>query len=180
MISFNELKIDQEGTNFTIDVQVKDLPYFQNVYIDKVNIDSQDTFVITGVSTSPVYSHEELPESTTKSLQLVLTQEDLGIPISGNMFFVYVTVKGSPEEDTPDEMNIPVTLGVAVYLYPFYTKTIGYLSEISSNCGDTCVVSKTFIDYILKLKALELALNTGHYTQAIQYWNKFFKDIPVA
>ena len=28
---------------------------------------------------------------------------------------------------------------------------------------------------ILKLKAIELCVRTGNYSQAIKYWNKFFK-----
>ena len=42
--------------------------------------------------------------------------------------------------------------------------------------GDTCSIPKNFIDYILKVKALDLSLKTGNYQEAIRYWNRLFKN----
>lgn len=173
MIQFNELKFNQDGTILTIDIEVKDLPYFTDVYIDRVDIDSQDTYVGTGVSSTPVYTYTE--PTNSKTLVLELDTTDIPLDLSNNMFFVYVTVKGTPDPTTPDYLNIPVTLGVVIHMYPFYQSSLAYLSEIGQNCGQTCQMPKKFIDHILRMKALELSLNTGHYTQAISYWEKFFK-----
>ena len=54
-----------------------------------------------------------------------------------------------------------------------YQQSMKYIRSIESNCD----IPKQFIDYILRIKALELALNTGNYLLAIKYWNKFFKNI---
>ena len=162
MIQFNELNFNKEGTILTIDVEVKDLTYFTNVYIDKVDIDSQDTYVGIGVSTTPVYTYTE--PANSKTLRLELDTTDIALDLTNNMFFVYVTVKGTPDPSTPDSLNVPVTLGVVIHMYPFYQSSLSYLSEISQNCGQTCQMPKKFIDNILRMKALELSLNTGHYT----------------
>ena len=37
-------------------------------------------------------------------------------------------------------------------------------------------IPKDFIDFILRYKALDLALKTENYIQANKYWNKFFKN----
>ena len=50
MIQFNKLQINREGTKLTIDIAVKDLEYYNNVYIDSISIDTQDTFVNRGPS----------------------------------------------------------------------------------------------------------------------------------
>ena len=53
-----------------------------------------------------------------------------------------------------------------------YQQSMKYIRSIESNCD----IPKQFIDYILRIKALELAL-IGNYLLAIKYWNKFFKNI---
>ena len=50
---------------------------------------------------------------------------------------------------------------------------IGYIKEVNNECD----VPKNFIDALLRFKALELSIRTGHYTQAIKYWNKFFRGV---
>ena len=56
MIQFNKLQINREGTKLTIDIAVKDLEYYNNVYIDSISIDTQDTFVNSGPSKKPKYT----------------------------------------------------------------------------------------------------------------------------
>ena len=90
-----------------------------------------------------------------------------------NMFFVYITVKGTPAPDTPCGLDNIVTLGVTADLYPFYKSSINYMKELENECEP----SKNFIDSLLRFKAFELSIRTGHYTQAIKYWNKFFKEV---
>ena len=43
MIQFNELRISQSGDRLIIDVSVKDLEYYTNVYLSEILIDTQDT-----------------------------------------------------------------------------------------------------------------------------------------
>ena len=44
MIQFNTLSINPEGTELIIDVSVKSSMYYENIYIDKIVIDTQDTY----------------------------------------------------------------------------------------------------------------------------------------
>lgn len=39
---------------------------------------------------------------------------------------------------------------------------------------DTCDIPRGFIEYYLKMKALEFALKTCHFIHACKYWNKYF------
>ena len=45
-------------------------------------------------------------------------------------------------------------------------KGLGYLNEL----GDTCEISRGFVDFILKRHALDMAIATCNYSMAIKYW----------
>ena len=43
---------------------------------------------------------------------------------------------------------------------------MAYLKELDNSC----VIPKGFIDFILRVKALDMAIETCNYTEAIKYW----------
>ena len=174
MIEFKELRVTPDGKTLIIDASVKDLSYYDNVYIDSLTIDTQDTYSESGSSTNPLFHYEvaSVSEENKKRIRLELNNTVLG-DITGNMFFVYITVKGTSAPDTPCGLDNIVTLGVTADLYPFYKSSINYMKEVENECEP----SKNFIDTLLRFKAFELSIRTGHYTQAIKYWNKFFKEV---
>ena len=45
MVQFNELRITPDNRELIIDVSVKDLDIYTNVYLDYIMIDNQDTFI---------------------------------------------------------------------------------------------------------------------------------------
>ena len=176
MVHFNELKITSDGKYLIIDVSVSNEGYYENVYLDSIVIDNQDTYVGTGPSSNPVYEYT-IPDvvspitdvaSGRKNLRLVLDSLDLG-SLKG-LFFVYVKTKGTPSADTPCGMDNITTMATVTNMYPFYQQAMNYIGELASNCS----VPQNFIDYILRMKGLELAVKTGNYPDAIKYYNKFF------
>ena len=54
MVTFNELRITPDGNTLIIDVAIKDLRYYDNVGLDTVLIDTQDTFTAEGPSSKAV------------------------------------------------------------------------------------------------------------------------------
>lgn len=200
MINFNELRITPDGKYLIIDVSVKNEPYYDNVYIDSIIIDTQDTYVPSGPSSKPVYTYTNESEDITKiyttcdcepvldedtsycfvtddysnkNVRLILNYQDLNLSLIDNMFFIYAIASGTPAVDTPCGMDNSITMGTVVNLHPIYCRTIQYLKELSNDCN----VPKGLIDMYLKIKALELSVKTGNYTQAINYWNKYFKNL---
>ena len=45
-------------------------------------------------------------------------------------------------------------------------KGLEYLKEL----GNSCTIPKGFIDFILRVKALDMAIETCNYMEAIKYW----------
>lgn len=54
MVTFNELRITPDGNTLIIDVVIKDLRYYDNVGLDTILIDTQDTFTAEGPSSKAV------------------------------------------------------------------------------------------------------------------------------
>ena len=86
MIQFNELRINPEGTKLIIDVSVKNSVYYENVYIDTISIDTQNTFIDSGPSSNVAYTNTLTGDN--KSVRLELGMGDLLPSLLDNMFFV--------------------------------------------------------------------------------------------
>lgn len=205
MIQFNELRVTPDGKKLIIDASVKGLHYYNDVYIDTIVIDTQDTYMANGPSGNPIFSYtvdgadtiqtveticsqykdkfnsmidsqsDNKESSGKKKVRIELDSKTLGVSLNDTLFFVYVIAEGTPSADTPCGMDNQTTMGVVANLYPFYRTMVGYMREVENDCE----IPKSFIDSLLRFYALELSIRTGHYAQAIKYWNKFFKDIKI-
>lgn len=199
MMHFNELRISQDNRFLIIDASIDESSYFDTVSLDSVVIDTQDTYVSNGPSSTPIYTYKvgekyqqvySSPDNSqvltsalepvlvkseleSRRIRLSLDATDLGVQLNNTMFFVYVISTGTPSSEAPAGTTNPMIMGTVVNLYQFYQKSIYYLKGISKDC---CEVPKCFIDFILRYKALELCIKTGNYTEAIKYWKKFFMD----
>lgn len=171
MIQFNELRITQNGDRLIIDVSVKSLSYYTDVYLDEILIDTQDTYTESGPSSEAVYS--KAVEGSQKSIRLELGKGDMLPTPQDNMFFVYVKTKGTPSSDTPCGEDNTITLGVTLYTYDILQSFMCSIKELEDNCD----IPKAFIDNYLRWKALQLSVNTNHYTDAIKFYNRFFKNV---
>jgi hypothetical protein len=193
MIQFNELRITPDSQYLIIDASIDNSSYYDNVILDSIVIDTQDTYVANGPSSNPIYTHkidydytystsEEcncnpvLNEDKTycltqggKNIRLILSAKDLGITLNDNMFFVYAIATGTPAPDTPCGMDNSVIMSTVINLYAIYQESIKYIHELNCDCN----IPRGFINMILKYKAIELCIKTGNYIQAIKYWKKF-------
>ena len=183
MIQFNTLKITQDGKNLIINASVKNLSYYTNVLIGSIVIDNQDTYSANGPSSNPIYKHSFAGKDLVtnediaglKNISITVSAKELldnNGDLNDDILYVYLIAVGTPSADTPCGMDNVNTLGVALNLRPIYNNGINYIKQVES----TCEIPKDFIDFILRYKALDLALKTENYIQANKYWNKFFKN----
>jgi hypothetical protein len=168
MIHFNQLSISSDGKHLIIDVSVIGEAYYKDVYIDSIVIDNQDTYVGNGPSSTPVYSYSVPETKEQKHVKLILDTVD--IKNLNSLFFVYVRAKGTPAPDTPCGMDNITTMRTVTNMYPFYQQAMNYIGELANGCS----IPQNFLDYVLKMRGLELAVKTGNYPDAIKFYNKFF------
>lgn len=170
MIQFNELRVSRDRKHLIIDVQIQDGTYYENVYLDKIIIDTQNTFKSTGPSAQP-----PLPIIDCEGTKHYRAVVDIEL-IADNLFFVWVTSTGDPAPDAPCGISDSYILGVTYDKYPLYLQGMSLLRSVQS-----CEVPDDLKDFILQNKAFDLSLKTGNYTTAIDYWNAFFnaKEVSV-
>lgn len=170
MIKFNELKISDCDKTLIIDIQVPDLPYYTNVFIDKITIDTQDTYIGSGPSTTPVYT--QTVTGSVKTFRIELPESVLEtVKLDRNLFFVYAVAKGIPAPDTPCGMDNINSIGVVTNFKPIYDKALSLLTQSM----DKCAPSQPLMDFVYKLNGLNLAIKLCNYPLAIKYYDKFFK-----
>jgi len=172
MIKFTELRVHKGHLIITAEVrQIKN--YYDNVYISQIKIDTQDTFSSSGPSSSLVYESEVFANSPRR-VTLDLGPQDFNttIDMDRTMFFVYAVASGTPAPETPCGFDDEVSVGVTFSLCPIYNETMRYVKQVEARCE----LPRDFINMILQFKAIQYSINTGHFTQAIKYYNKFYKN----
>lgn len=142
MINFNEARVTSDGQSLIIDVSIDSASYFDNVYIESIYIDSQDTFIDGGPSNSFIYKWvDEDPLIVNgnvvpkRHLRLELKTEDIGaLSLSHNLFYIYVLTGGDFTEDTPCELEQRMFTRVVLDYGPIYRDSIKYVKELTEDC----------------------------------------------
>lgn len=179
MVVIRELRILPDKKSLVIDASVDTLSFYDNVGIAEIKIDDKNTFTEAGYSSEAktitlddnTYSSSEVQYDGDKAkrVRFILDQNDLEMDVMNNIFFVYIVTEGtpSPEASYYCGADNKVTMGVAYNIRPFYNTGMRYIRELGNNCE----VPRGFIDFILRFKAFQLAMKTGHYRVALDYWN---------
>lgn len=200
MVHFNDLRFSKDSKYLIIDAAIDSQNFYEDVLLDSIIIDNQDTFVSNGPSSNPIYTYKivdtdkvySTPENcncspvrvedgsycfvegtgTMKRVRLEIPLSLYGINPYKDMLFVYVIASGTPSADTPCGLDNSKIMGTVVNLKYIYDNMLCYIRQIENECE----IPKNFIDSILKYKALELSIRTGNYPLAIKYWNKYLSN----
>lgn len=187
MVEFNELYFNPNTNTLVIDASVKDLCYYNEVYISNVIIDNQDTFTSSSPSSSPVYTMQADNYDHITDLKNLCPQFHGAIPSEkeilegrkrirleipnlnkNDLFFVYVVCKGIPHPDTPCGMDNVSTLGIT---YNMRERLSYLLKDIRKTPSDKIVENVDFINTLLEEKRFALAIDLGDYKTACKIWN---------
>lgn len=170
MIEFVELRITPDSKYLIIEVKIKDDSYYENVYLDTISVDTQDTYSSNSHSFEPVFYHEF--SSNEKSFSIELNAATMGLSDLNQLFLIQVKAKGTPSADTPCGGDTSQITGTIANMYPVYKQGMNFIKELS----ESCTIPQGFTDFILRSKAIELATMTGNYTEAAKYYRMFVKD----
>lgn len=172
MVVLEQCRVDDGKV--IIEAAIEDYSQYKDVYIQSISIDTENTYTDNDcVSSNAVFTQTY---ENKKRVRLCLSVKDFtGIDsLDNHIFFVYVQATGTPKLslDSPCGCDKDCIVGVAINLQPLYNLCMGYMKELESDCD----IPRGFIDSILRLKALELSLDTGNFPMAIKYWKTLFKN----
>lgn len=144
------------------------MSYYDNVFIDAIYIQTQDNYSETG----PTGKEE------AKTFYKITYDEDVKRvrefidvdSVSNNLFFVYIIARGTADEGTPCGMSDYMITSVVYDKCPIFKNLMSGLGNI----GDDCTPPVDLLNQYFRYKAFQLAIDTGDYTSAIKYWNRFF------
>ena len=168
MVTINELYIPRKGNSIILKASVKSDSYYDNVYIDKIYVDTQDTYV-DGSFSGCVYSHT--CGSNTKDVNLEITALEMKKSVRDNLFIIRIVTTGTPSSDTPCGMDNQTTTGVVLDVCGIYDNLMNNIKELDSPCE----ISKNSIDVLLQYEMFKVSSETGHVDTAISLYKKFFK-----
>lgn len=176
MIIFDRLEISDSGKVLYMDVHVNMASYFDNIYIDKVVIQTSNQVSETDPLTpGSEYIYTQQVDGNVKELHLALNAvsdfEQVYNSLSDKLLFVYVICKGVVGECTPCRLDELTTLGVTFDTALLYQRVMQYTRELNRDCQ----IPKGFIDLILLWNGFKAAIETEHYIVAIDFWKRLFK-----
>lgn len=177
MIVFNELRVLNDSSKLIIEVSVNGDQLIDQIWIDtKVPIYSgtcpdmtTSAYLVASID-NPLYKEDIdkfkaviIPESKRTHLRLELDREAYkeNINFPAEMCHVYVLYTGETEE-----CRCNPSMRTVVNFYPYYQLSIYYMKELSQECK----IPRDLIDFILRLKSVEMALKTGNYAMAHELW----------
>lgn len=193
MIKFNELRID--GDKLILDVSVYEMidtankNLFENVYIKRIRICTQDQFVSTDIINETVYDSNtyrnpltgstdlksKLETKSIKDLSLQYDSSDLnGADLHKSLFFVFVECYGAADECVPCSMQNSTDIGIVYDKCPLVSRLLNYSKDLLNN--NDCNVPTGMITDYLKYKMIEYCALTCNYTEMIDLYNQWVSD----
>ena len=178
MVLFDLLRISDDGKRMYLDFHVNKAHYFDGLTLESLTILTADKVSETDPLTPTAeYIYKLDFEDDLREYSTVLQPTDFNelftkSTLSQDLFFVYVTVKGTPDPCTPCRLDEPVTLGVTFDENLLHQKVLGYTNQLAQDCQ----VPQGFIDFILLWQAFKAAIEAEHPLIAIKYWQMLFDD----
>lgn len=171
MLFFNELRLLQDKKYILIDIQVRDLPQYKNVYINNIEVHTLKDF-----NTVSFINGKSIIPPTTFIPSIDLNDSDLNlkhyrgyIPVDGcseDLFFVCVSVWGDITDNIPCATKENIIVGVVYNKQVLYQKGMSLLSQLQG-----CQPADDLKDFILLKKAFDMSLQAGNYENVRKYWN---------
>lgn len=164
LIHFDKILISDN--KLELDIKIGEESYYKDVIIKKVKIQDKDTYGTNNY----VY----ITETRIKKFSKAIPLSDILTNINNNMLFITVEIQGTPTADCPCNNDVIPT---AVYVET--SSIIKNIEQYTAELNNSCSMPKGFMNYLLLYKALEYAIKTCHYKEAISYLDKLTKETKV-
>lgn len=179
MITFNKIEYSEDGKSLILDIEVADTDqdYAANAKIDSVVIRNpneyqykDNTLVIQSGSAYYSYAVTDL-DTQHYTAEIPLT--DIAYCGSNGDILIVQAYTSGYTPDAPCGTDNTYYIAVAWNLQKVYDRVLGVARDLCKNiCG--CGIPCDFIDYILKVQAIETALKNQNVEDALYYYESFF------
>lgn len=166
LIHFDKIRISDDNNYLELDIRVGEESYYKDVLIRKVKIQDKNTY--------GERQYNWQTEASTKNFSKKIPLTDILTGIKNNILFISVEISGTPTADCPCNNDVIPT---AVYVET--SSIIKNIEQYTAELNNSCSMPKGFMNYLLLYKALEYAIKTCHYKEAISYLDKLTKETKV-
>lgn len=186
MVTFNELRICEDGSKLIVDCEVEGIDIYNGIYIKNIYLDYYKNASYASMPSSKAYKiyENKYNDTTVRSKRITLSEAEvagMGFGVStfdGALFYVIVECDGSAKalaelEGLPCGYDQTVDIGAILDWAMFYRKGMGYIASMFDKCGNPCAPTDAFEHFILLWNALKLAIETCDWDTVIDLWDKF-------
>ena len=169
MIQFNNLEF-VSPTLLRIDAEVMDLPYFDNVTIDRIIIDTEDTVCENGPSSNPPFVME-WGDGTAKDIKTTINVSDL-VKDGPKLLFVYIKCLGNPYPEPPCPLDKEYPMQAVADMSQIYETALKFAKctkGCGCNCqGPNCQIDVNFANFALQYFRFSTAMNNKDWATAYE------------
>lgn len=182
MVFIEQFRISDDGKRMYINMRMNEASLFDDMYIKRIVIMTGDKVLEATSQSAPtenfVYEKAYSPEDRVRQVDLVLNPGDFNYNFtkpnfSSDLFFLYVENGGAISGCAPCWSDAQYDVAVTFDDKLLYQKAMGYTKELA----DTCDVSNGLVDFILLFNAFKAAVETEHFTQAVEFYNRMFGSV---
>ena len=183
MLIFNELRIDS-NKNLIIDASVLDLTIDpdKEIGIDNLKIGYNSNTEVDEYTASDIINIADRYEGDVDALRgfrisIDLTKSpttDTHPNAAANIIYVYISVN-VPASVSISQTDCSDPIYIEGYAYDkclLMNKVFDYIKATDGTCDNL----DNYANYIVKVNGLQLAVESGNFTLALTYWNKFFAN----
>lgn len=184
MVTFNELRICEDGNNLVVDCEINGVDVYDDMYIQSIYLEhykNASSVVMPGDKAYLLYDNED-NDTSVRSKRIVFNKASLsstqfGITsFDGELFYAIVICDGDLPAETsymPCGADDTRAIGAIPDWGLFYTRGIGYIASLFDPCGDPCQPTDEFEHFILLWNAFKLAIETCDWELVKDLWDKF-------
>ena len=184
MIQFNELRIDS-NKNLIIDASVLDITDDPHGYIHinhvYVGVGSNQKLIDLDLN-GPCVTRRDDSTGYLRGIRIML---DLTNTATGSVLnaecddltkqLYYIKIEVDTTDPVVPISDCTVNTFIEGYVYDkclLLNKVFDYIKQSDDSCNDIT----NYANYIVKVNGLQLAVESGNFTLALTYWNKFFAN----
>lgn len=194
MVEYKDLSVVLNGKGLSIEVEVPQYKFYDNIYIKEIYLDTHITYNAGGPSESALkifdsntVEIEEGQNREFKNIKVLISEKDILDAVSSktsvlpslenDLLFVYIKTNDDFGPDTPCGYDNQYTIGVTFNTCILYNKFMQVIKELYQECP----IPKHFVDYFLLFEGMVYSVESKHYIEAINIYKRLFdrKDITV-